>query len=278
MITLKELSNVNKYPRLAPFPGEEYAKEAFARMQEQLRLYETYFKGKEYSIIFSDGEEIDFKILEKNICHMLGIEYNNFFMDGDYYNYFLSNVLNINTKPTSYEWAKFILDAWEDVINYDKCSNGPRAINYFKCKIKCSIFEKLFELEEFNFGKLQTTDGTKLLYTQSNEPISPYFCIRLKQEDCSEPTDNSSYIINSLLAPLINELELYFKEEASIPTQIMVDNNNTVSRKEATPQQKIYLLNQYKSIILGCNGTNNLNIYGDYIASLSQATNIAKTK
>lgn len=278
MITLKELSNVSKYPRTVPFPGEEYAKETFIRMKEQLRLYETYFKGKEYSIIFSDGEEIDFKILEKNICHMLGIEYNNFFMEGDYYNYFLSNVLNIKNKPQSYEWVKIILDAYEDVINYDKSGNGPRAINYFKSKIKCSIFEKLFELEDFNFGKLQSSNGTKLLYTQSIEPISPYFCIRLKQEDCGESTEHSPYIINSLLAPLINELEIYFKEEASIPTQIMVDNNNTVSRKEATPQQKIYLLNQYKSIILGCNGTDNLNIYGDYIASLSQAAGIVKTK
>ena len=277
MITLKELENVSKYPRFSPFPGEDYAKETLEKMKEQLMLYEKYFKGKEYSIIFSDGEEIDFQILEKNICHMLGIDYANFF-EGDYYKEFLNNVLGITNKPTSYELAKVLLDAKDDVIKYDKDKKGYRAVNYFKSKIKCSIFEKLFELEEFNFGKLQSTRNTKLLYTQSNEPISPYFCIRLKSENEEDENQRQKYIINSLLAPQISELNNYFEEEASIPTQIMIDDNSVVSRKIATPQQKIYLLNQYKSIILSNGNTDRLNIYGDYIASLSQEAAISKTK
>lgn len=270
MITLKELDSVSKYPRFSPFPGEDYAKETFKKMKEQLMLYEKYFKGKEFSVIFSDGEEIDFQILEKNMCHMLGIDYNNFF-EGDYYKDLLANVLRINNKPTSYEWAKILLDASDLVIKYDKKSNGNRAINYFKCKIKCSIFEKLFELEEFNFGKLQTDDETKLLYTQSNEPISPYFCIRLKQE-CLDTSQRPTYIINSLLAPQVKDLGAYFDHEASIPTQIMVDNNNDVSSKTATAKQKIALLYQYKSIILNYNKRDNINIYGDYISFLQEAS------
>lgn len=270
MITLKELDNVSKYPRFSPFPGEDYAKETFKKMKEQLRLYEEYFKGKEYSIIFSDGEEVDFTVLDKNICHMLGIDYNNFF-EGDYYKDFLSNVLRINYKPTSYDWAKILLDASDLVIQYDKNCNGNRAINYFKSKIKCSIFEKLFELEEFNFGKLQTEDETKLLYTQSNEPISPYFCIRLKQENL-DTNQRQTYIINSLLAPQVKDLGEYFDHEASIPTQIMVDNNSDISSKTATAKQKISLLNQYKSIILNYNKKDNINIYGDYISSLQEAS------
>ena len=270
MITLKELDNVSKFPRFAPFPGDDYAKETFKKMKEQLTLYEEYFKGKEYSIIFSDGEEIDFQILEKNMCHMLGIDYTYFF-EGTYYNDFVTHVLGVNYKPTSYEWAKLLLDASDAVINYDKNCSGNKAINYFKCKIKCSIFEKLFELEEFNFGKLQTGDDTKLLYTQSNEPISPYFCIRLKQEN-EGSTNRPNYIINSLLAPQVKDLGAHFDFEAAIPTQIMVDNNSVVSRKEASAKQKMALLYQYQSIILNYGHKDNLNVSGDYISYLQEAS------
>ena len=46
---------------------------------------------KEYNIIFSNSGEIDFQILSKNLCHLLGIDFQN--IKGEYFEEYRKNVL-----------------------------------------------------------------------------------------------------------------------------------------------------------------------------------------
>jgi len=265
MISLKELKYVGSYPERAPYPGDDYAKETLENMKETFDKYNEKYRNKDYSIIFSDSSEINFEIFEYNVAHMLGIDYTN--INGGNYEDFIKEVLKLDrTKGNvnSYNVVKSILDNYEEVIKYDGFTN-TRALNYYKSRIKCAIFDKISDFEKFNFGKLETKDGTKLLFTSSNEAICPYFLVRLKLDG-----KYKKYCVNSLLAPEKNQIPYYFQEPASIPTQIIIDDNNqNLTKIEATPREKIEMLNMYKSIILNDSLENKMDISGDYMSILA---------
>jgi len=273
MISLKELKYVGDFANKAPYPGDRYANETFEDMITTFEKYQKNYKGNDYSIIFSDSSEINFEILESNVCHMLGIDYSA--LTSGYYNNFLLDVLGIDKtseKITSYGIVQSLLDNYEKVIKYDS-SNSNRAINYYKARIKCAIFDKMINFEKFNFGKLDTKDESKLLFTPSDEAICPYFLIRLN------PDSNSKYFVSSLMAPERNQIASYFSYSASIPTQLIIDNKHQMLTKlEATPKEKIELLNMYKTIILSSGLDNKLDISGDYLSTLAELDRKQKRK
>ena len=69
-------------------------------------------------------------------------------------------------KISSFNIINRILENYEEVINYDE-SCEYRAINYYKSRIKCTIFEQLNQMDNFNFGKLDTENDSKILYFQA---------------------------------------------------------------------------------------------------------------
>lgn len=264
MISLKELKYVGTYPEKAPYPGDDYAKETLENMCETFKKYNEKYRNKDYSIIFSDSSEINFEIFEHNMAHILGIDFST--IVGGNYEDFIKEVLGIDrteTNITSYMIVKAILENYEDVIKYDG-TNQNRALNYYKSRIKCAIFDKISDFEKFNFGKLETRDDSKILFTSSNEAICPYFLVRLKED-----AKNRKYCVSSLLAPEKHQLSYYFNEQASIPTQIIIDDNNNLNKIEATPREKIEVLNMYKSIILNNSLIDRMDISGDYMSLLA---------
>lgn len=277
MISKKELSYVNAWPNRTPYPGDEYASEVLGQLKECLELFEQEYLNQVYNVSFTNNEEIEFQILDKNLCHILGVDYKN--LIGDYFDDYRESVLNI--KPGmifgSYDLLNIIVSNLEKVFKYDAINKANKAINYYRVAVKCAIFKKLADLSAFNYGCINFnkavynelypnlpfgSNSTRLLYTDSNEIISPLFMMGLKQ-----PENSDLYIVETLFSP--EQAERFFnKQEVIIPTQIITDNNGILEKKLATPSEKIKLLKSYQSLIIANKFSNMINIYGDYYSML----------
>lgn len=281
MITTRELSYVSSWANKTPYPGVEYAEKTVEKLSEAVSNYDKFYSNKEYDIILSNGEQISFEILNKNLCHMLGIDYKN--LVSDYFEYFREEVLGITGTIKSYDLLKTLLEKAEEILKYDY-ENGGKILNYYRIMVKCSIFEKLSDFSRFNFGVINfdkdvysvnsgnkySGNSNKILYVQSNEAVAPYFMMGILPS--GNPTDvdynPDKYAVETLIAPT-NDKDFFTNQEVVIPTQILITTQDYMDKFEATPDEKIALLNQYKAIIKNYGLNNNLNIYGDYESMLA---------
>lgn len=284
MITKKELGFVTAWAKKTPYPGLNYAEKAVEKLINAVSDYDKYYANKEYDLILSNGEQILFEILNMNLCHMLGIDFKN--LVSEHNTSFREEVLGITGMTQSYACLKAIIENIDEVLKYDY-DNGGRILNYYRIMIKSSIFEKLSDFSRFNFGVInfdknvyQETSGShftgkskKFLYVQSNEVVAPYFMMGILPS--GDPKDAEynpdKYAVETLIAPT-NDKDFFANQEVVIPTQILVNTEDNMSKIEATPDEKIALLNQYKSIIKNHGLRNKLNIYGDYEAMLACAS------
>lgn len=290
MISINELRYVNSWNNRCPYPGIEYAKVATERLKASFEDFKKYYYNKKYSMILSNGEQVNLEIKSKNICHMLGVEYKN--LMSDYFTDFRNNVLGINGKVNSFTLLSELINNMDAVLNYDN-NGGSKVLNYYRLMIKNAIFEKLSDFSQFNFGVLNfdkekyysnvTFNSTKFLYVQSNEAICPYFMMGIleeKNENTNEEKnefDRTPYSVETLFAPN-SPGEMFKNQEVAIPTQIEIDNGNTLTKKIATAEEKLALLNQYKLIVSTFNIPNNININGDYEAILASESSKRLTK
>lgn len=272
MITTKELQYVDTWATKIPMPGIEYSISVLKEMKECYETYKRKYQNKEYNLIFSNGEEICFEIMAFNLCHMLGIDFQN--IKGEYFDDYRKNVLDLNSYTfTSYDLLEAILEKAEIVAEKDNdIRNSRKIVNYYKSQIKCNIFKKLSDFEKFNFAAINYNgkddrydyDKQKLLFVPSNEAVCPYFIMGIKQGT----NENQKYIVNTLIAP--QEPKKFFdNQEVIIPTQILVSDNDALRKLNATADEKIKLLTMYKSIINSYNIPNKLNISGDYESMLN---------
>ena len=289
MITKKELGFVTSWAKNVPYPGIDYATAALEKLAEALEYYEKYYNNKQYELVLSNGEQISFEILNKNLCHLIGIDYKN--LTGDYFDIYRQEVLGLDYIPRAYELLKSIVNNFDAVLEYDYNHYG-KAINYYRVMVKCAIFEKLSDFSKFNFGVINfdkdtyqrlsnlqiSSNSDKFLYVQSNEPSSPYFMMGILQEDktITTPDVDAKYVAETLIAPT-NTSDFFNSQEVVIPTQILVTTDEKMEKSEASASEKIALLNQYKSIIREHNLPNRINIYGDYESILASQSKI-KTK
>ncbi len=278
MITLKELNYVNTFAHRAPYPGTKYAEDAAQKLISSVKEYDEHYKDKEYDIILSDGSQFTLDIMPKNLCHMLGVDYKT--LSNDYNTFFRENVLGMSTIPRSYDFLKVLIDNIDKVLEYDYDHKGV-IFNYYRIMIKCSIFEKLSDFSRFNFGVVNfdkdvfhertgsyhSSNMEKFLYVQSNEQNSPYFMMGiLREKENEELSDN--YVVETLFAP--TETKKFFNgQKAAIPTQILIISD-IMQKIEATASEKLALINQYNSIVNQYGLENQMNIYGDYLATLSK--------
>lgn len=298
MISKKELSYVNSWANRVPNPGNKYCLETKEYLKEAIELYNKFYKGNKYNITFSNNEEIEFEIKEKNLAHMLGIDTKNLF--NEVFNDFWENILKIDTsnKISSFEILNLILDNFEDIMQFDKREGGIKVLNYYKVYIKSYIFSKLGNLSDFKYGcinfdkeeflrnndnKRYNSNSTKFLYLPSDEPICPYFAMGILPSTDNYYTDNYNqdndeivenekdkpYVVETSIA--IDKPKPFFEnQEVIIPTQILKDTNKELTRTNATPEQKKNLLREYRNIITQYNIDNRINIYSDYYAMLSE--------
>ena len=275
MISKKELQYVDEWPRKIPMPGYDYSIAVLKDIANSLKLFTSLYKDKEYSFIFSDAEEINFEVLSKNLCHMLGIDYKNIM--SDYYNNYRYQVFGTSCNMSSFDLLNAILEKMEVIAEND---NDPavacKVINYYKSAIKCAILKRLSEFDKFNFGAINyvgdnNTDDNyghfKYLFIPSNEPITPYFMMGIK----FSPEENK-FVVNTLLAPE-DPKPFFDNQEVIIPTQILIADGTELRKLIATPEEKIQLLTMYASIISKYGLPNKINIYGDYEATLNDIVN-----
>ena len=284
MISKKEMQYVDSWSTKIPMPGYEYSKMVMMAIKDCYEKYNKLYKNKEYNLIFSNGEEISFEILSKNLCHMLGIDYKN--IRDSYFEDYRKEILNIDSNDfTSYDLLESLIENMEKVIELDNdMSVRYKLINYYKSGIKCQIFNKLSNFDKFNFAAINYDAGDnkydykdqKIFFIPSNEKLCPYFMMGIKKsndfdyEESNTEYDYESntinkYIVSTLFAPTIEQVAEKFKnQEVIIPTQILISDNNILSKINATAEEKMQLLTMYKSIIETYKIPNKLNIYGDY--------------
>ena len=273
MISRKELDYVNTYARFAPFPGVNYASQVMDELIKAYNLFNEVYLNKEFNFTFSNGEEINFELLNKNLAHLLGIDFKNLISEP--MSYTLYDVLGFyyNEPKSSFEVLKRIIERADEVIKNDSNPRSFKILNYYKCMIKSAIFLQLSQFNQFNFGCINfdrekynaisnngndfTPQSTKMLFTQSNEALTPYFMMGIKKEE------NGKYIPETLFAP-INFADFFRQQELVLPTQILACTNFELNKMVATNEEKLHLLNLYKSII-GTYGTESfINIFSDY--------------
>ena len=273
MITSKELQYVDSWANRTPMPGVEYSMKVLNEIKDCYDSFKLKYYNKEYNMIFSNGEEIRFEILSKNLCHMLGIDFNN--IKGEYFDNYRKKVLNVESNDfSSFDLLEILLENAQKVAEYDNSNNIEKAINYYKSGIKCEIFKKLSDFERFNFAAINYDpkddkydyDKQKLFFIPSNEAVCPYFMMGIKQ------IEENNYIVNTLLAPE-QPKKFFDNQEVIIPTQILISDNANLRKVQATSEEKINLLTMYKNIINAYNISNRLNILGDYESMLNTLAN-----
>ena len=279
MITTKELQYVDIWATKIPMPGEEYSTQVINEIKECYETYKQKYQNKEYNLIFSNGEEITFEIMASNLCHMLGIDYQN--IRGEYFKNYRKEVLKIQTSYfSSFDLLEAILENSNKVVAMDNdITNKEKILNYYKSQIKCSIFRKLSDFEKFNFAAINYDanddkyeyNKQKLLFIPSNEAVCPYFMMGIQQ------SEDEKYIVNTLMAPRTPK-KYFDNQEVIIPTQILVSDKNEFRKLNATAEEKIQLLTMYKNIINTYQIPNKLNISGDYEAMLNQMALIEQDK
>ena len=286
MITRKELGYVKDWAYKTPYPGIEYAEEAMEKLNRAIEYYNKYYNNKQYELILSNGEEFSFEILNKNLCHLFGIDYKN--ISSDYCEGYRRNVLGLDYVPKSYELLCTLKDKIDNVLKYDYDNNG-KIINYYRVMVKCAIFEKLSDFSSFNFGVINfnkdtyeknsgetiSCNSTKFLYGKSGESAAPYFMMGILKDNNWGNGFSDTYVAETLLAP--SNISNYFNgQEVAIPTQILITTDEKMEKVSATAEEKIALLSQYRTIIKNNNLPNCINIFGDYENMLSEEANIKR--
>lgn len=278
MISKSELKYVTKASGYAPYPGDEYASHVMTELKEANELFKEKYDGKSYSMILSNGEEFEFAILNKNLCHMLGI--NAKALTSEYAYDTVLKVLGLDNslKIPTYEFLTRIIERSDDVLENERKENSFKLINFYKMMVKIAIFKQLTNFQSFDYGVINFNRDTfirnvgeynigssdKYIFMPSGEVFIPYFMVGLIKNNGGE-----DYVPETLVAPE-NFVDYFKSQEFVLPVQLLIDDNKDFTKLIATPQEKLKLLNRYKEIISTYNTNSKINIYNDYIATLTE--------
>lgn len=272
MISKTELQYVSGFARNVPYPGNEYAKMVMDKLIEAYNIYEEKYRDKNYSLILSNGEEFEFSILPKNLCHMLGIDYKNIISDP--MRIIKEDVLDIGPfeQTSSFDILSRIIERKEEVIKNDSNCHNYKLLNYYKILIKSSIFAKLSDFTSFNFGcinfskytfqnstnKSFAPNSTKLIFTPSDEALIPYFMIGMM------PDNGGNVYIPETLFATPDFQNFFINQELVVPIQLLINDKENLSKIVATSEEKLNILKMYRSILQSYKTNSFINIYNDY--------------
>lgn len=278
MISRKEIMYVDKPIGSVPYPGDEYAYQVMQELKEAYELFKEKYDGKSYSMILSDGQEFQFAILNKNLCHMLGIAAKN--ICGEYGEQTAQRILGIDPSITpTYELLGKIIERTDDVLENDRKEGSFKLINFYKVMVKTAIFKKMTGFKDFDFGFINfdrdkyldytgeygVANSTRYIFMPSEEVLIPYFMVGFVRNNGGD-----TYVPETVIAP-----EDYYKyfanQELVLPLQVLIDDNKDFTKLVATPQEKLKLLQRYKEIITRFKTNSSINIFNDYEATLASA-------
>lgn len=279
MITTTELKYIKSNAKDVPYPNTEYTNMAFDNLENAFNLFKNTFQGKQYTILLSNGEEIIFEIADRNICHLLGIDFQN--LASNYMSITLDCVLNIdsNQQINSFELVERILEKRDEILKHDSnyFNSNYRILNYYRVYAKSKMFSKLENFTKFDFGcinfdkityeevtnKVFNPNSTKMLFIKSNESLSPYIFLGLIYDEKVK-----LYVGETIL--LDQEFYNYFiNQELLLPIELIKNDKKELTKVIATNQEKLQLLRMYKSIIEYYNTGSYINIFNDYETMLN---------
>lgn len=285
MISMKELEYVDQYARNVPFPGKEYAREAMSMLLNAYKTYNENYRNKSYSFIFSNGEEINFRIFEKNLAHLFGIDYRN--LTSEYMKYSVYNVLKYEAGVSggADELLRRIVKKVDDVIENDSHPSNFHILNYYRVLIKCTAFTKLTKFENFNFGCINFDQevhrsmyenplgsSSKYFFVPSNEPVAPYSAMGIL------PNNETSLYVPETIRVESNFAHMVHNQTFIVPIQILINDNYKLTKLVATPEEKIKTLELYKSIISSYETNTFVDIYRDYEGVLRELNELKLRK
>lgn len=272
MISKKELGYVTNPARYAPFPGKDYAIKTMDSLINSYNLFLSDYQNKTHDLIFSNGDEIEFGILDKNIAHLLGIDCAN--LKSAPMEDTVKKVLGLSQQDYigTHNILKTIINRAEEVVNNDSNPYNYKILNYYKVLIKSIIFSKISNFENFDFGcinyknpldsqekSISYMDGCeKVLFTESNEAITPYFMMGLVYDETED-----MYVPKTSVAPQ-EFTNLFQNQELIIPTQVLTNDDENFIKKVATNKEKLAIFNMYKRIIGLYRTDSYINIFNDY--------------
>ena len=274
MISRQELQYVSNLANYVPYPGSDYAYDVINRLSRAIAIFRQKYDGKKYSLILSNGEEIAFEIKSKNLAHLLGIDFKGISCNENM-KPLLSSVLGINESEqfNSYTVLSRIVENGDKVIENDENSLN-KILNYYKVMVKTSCFDTLAEFNEFNFGIINfdkniyentntlgsrfMPSSTKFIFSQNDEALIPYCMMGLKSDNITDVM-----IPETFIAPT-NFQDFMYRQELLIPVQLLINDEEHLTKLVATNEEKIHILNLYKSIIQSFNTESYINIFNDY--------------
>ena len=178
---------------------------------------------------------------------------------------------------SSYQVLEFIIDRLEDIIKHDR-ENSEKYLNYFKVMIKSTIFKSFSDFSLFDFGVSNfnkdnydekkygrfNSNATTLLFTRSNELITPYYVMGLRTDGF-----NPGYIVETMYAT--DNIDRFISgQELVIPTQILMTDQESseLTKLTATSKEKIEIIKMYQNILAQYRISANINIMADYESML----------
>lgn len=290
MISSNELDYVGCWGNKVPYPGVEYAEETLEELKNSLELFKNNYHRVKYNVCFSNSTEAQLEILDKNVAHMLGIDYKG--LTSEYHSLFRKEVLGMGPGDIikSFDLLTELVKNSDKIMEYE-ADKRARILNYYSIRVKCAIFEKIADLSNFNYGCINfdkdlfskcsdkpfSGNSENFLFVESGEATAPYFMMGVlpnadnryttiadnAEEYVSGTTERKSLVVETLLAPS-NPKCFFENQEVCIPTHLLYSKSNVFKKVEASPEEKIRLLKVYREITTRYNINNMLNIEGDY--------------
>lgn len=281
MVSNVELQYVQNVSKDVPYPGDDYARAVIDKLAKATEIFKKKYEGKRYSLILSNGEEIHFEVKDRNLSHILGIDFKS--LTSEYMVGHVRNLLGYDSldRMTSYDTLLRIIDRADEVIKNDKdLGNTKKLLNYYKLMVKCSSFSRLSDFEDFNFGFINfdkdlfrskvnsafMPNSDKYIFTESDEALIPY-CMMGLIPDNGLPT----LVPETLLSPT-NYQDYINEQELLIPIQILINDDNELSKYVASSTDKLRILNRYRNILNKHNIQASINIFNDYESILREGS------
>ena len=279
MITTTELEYVRSRGRDVPFPNIEYAVDALNNLEKAFNIFNDKFKDINHNIVLSNGEEIVFKIDPKNLCHLLGIDFK--IITKDYMGLIRDFVLDFSAMKDidSYELIERIIEKKKEVLKHDSNSyNRNKILNYYRVFVKSTLFSKLSNFDNFDFGcinfnkdiyqeltkKIFYPNSNKLLFLESKENLAPYFIFGLIYDD-----EIKAYAPETIFLDQ-DFYNFFLEQELLLPTELIINNKDELTKKVATNEDKLKILRMYRHIIEYYNTGSYINIFNDYLSILNK--------
>lgn len=269
MISNRELKYVNaKAEQPIPYPGDTYSKEALQELKNAIYLYDAYYKDREYDVLFSNGQNIEFEIAKHNLAHVVGLNHSHMIKQN-----FIQDFYGEDSHKNSYEILHDIVENMDDVLKLNELKKHT-LINFYRVKTRSEVFSKFSNFNNFNFGCIlfdkdvaeendykTTMKSDRFLFTESDDPNFPYYMMGIADRENNE----GNYV--ETLFPNNDPEKILTGQTIVMPTMISTTTPEEYLKIEASASQKLKLVKTYNDLAKKYDA--NFSYFYDYYATLA---------